>query len=327
MLQFLVMLLALMKVVSSRPDSKVDVNIGISIKSKGQWWTQECGVPIQPLPSHRNRIIDGQDAPIEAIPWQAAIYYIGTHPTNFTQKHFFRCGGAILSPRFVMTASHCFKPHEFNPYKFGVMVGKSNWEQLDRRELYWIRTVHFYPSFDLNNRTKEVPRYDYAIVELWSKIPLTGSSLARAVCLPESDDPILEPGTQVVVSGWGYKNATVTPVEWPIYDLQYREIPIVGRSECQEIYDADTTVNTTREVWDNEICAGDLENGGYGGGCMGDSGGPLTWMDPATSTYKLFAVASWGENCGEKPGIKYYPGRYAKIDYALQWIKDIVNMK
>ena len=60
-----------------------------------------------------SRVVNGQNAQRHAWPWQISLRVNGRHI----------CGGSIIRPRWVLTASHCV---ERNPYPRGytVIVGK-----------------------------------------------------------------------------------------------------------------------------------------------------------------------------------------------------------
>ena len=55
------------------------------------------------------QIINGDSTSIEAIPWQVAIFF---HDEKH-KKWIFRCGGSILTPKFVMMAGHCLLKTEY----------------------------------------------------------------------------------------------------------------------------------------------------------------------------------------------------------------------
>merc|ERR1712072_646207 len=71
------------------------------------------------------------------------------------------------------------------------------------------------------------------------------------------------------------------------------------------------------------LCAGDQSDGGEDA-CQGDSGGPIVKRQ-YSKTKKRFidtyvGVVSWGYGCADKN----YPGVYARVSKANQWIKNVV---
>ena len=58
--------------------------------------------------------------------------------------------------------------------------------------------------------------YDFSILELEEPIPLSGTSKARAACLPETTDTSFDSTDSFVVSGWG-----LSALVWgqPKYDI------------------------------------------------------------------------------------------------------------
>lgn len=60
-----------------------------------------CFVPEQEM---KSRIMGGQEAWAHSWPWQVSLQF-ATMPA---------CGGAIISPLWVVSAAHCFSRSEFN---------------------------------------------------------------------------------------------------------------------------------------------------------------------------------------------------------------------
>lgn len=56
--------------------------------------------------------------------------------------------------------------------------------------------------------------------------------------------------------------------------------------------------------------------------CQGDSGGPLATVDSVTKKPFLVGIVSWGKGCA----VPKYPGVYARVSAAREWIKSIAGV-
>ena len=89
-------------------------------------------------------------------------------------------------------------------------------------------------------------------------------------------------------------------------------MPAITNSECNTAYGGGIT--------DSMICAGYLGEGGKDA-CQGDSGGPFVCANGTKSV--IAGVVSWGYGCAEAQ----YPGVYARVTAALDWINsEMVDM-
>jgi len=122
----------------------------------------------------------------------------------------------------------------------------------------------------------------------------------------KGDDPV--GGTICINSGWGSTSDSQFPV-MP-NNLQYVEMPIVARPDCQEDY---SEVNS---VDDGMICAGVVEGGA--GACSGDSGGPFVCPNQ-NGTLQLSGIVSWGViPCAQGD----FPSVYTNVGYFRDWIDE-----
>ena len=84
-----------------------------------------------------------------------------------------------------------------------------------------------------------------------------------AACLPMSaNDPALEAGHILTVSGWGGLSAGGLGPNV----LHGVQVPYITNNQCQEAY------GSRFQISSNMMCAGDVAEGGINS-CQGDSGG------------------------------------------------------
>lgn len=58
---------------------------------------KKCGT------ANANRILGGAVAKIGSMPWMVLLSY----RPKLEETTFFRCGGSLITPKFVLTAAHC----------------------------------------------------------------------------------------------------------------------------------------------------------------------------------------------------------------------------
>jgi len=156
-----------------------------------------------------------------------------------------------------------------------VYAGDHSRDDLDDHMDHKVEKIHVHPKWSTGSH---LANYDYAILELRKPIPLSGESNARAACLPDkSDGSILAEGTKFVASGWGR-----TSGRGPTPDkLRKVTLPWLPQSDCsRHLYSGLTSAM---------ICAGERGSSV----CMGDSGGPLTFVDAKTKKTKIIGVSSF----------------------------------
>jgi secreted trypsin-like serine protease len=78
-------------------------------------------------------------------------------------------------------------------------------------------------------------------------------------------------------------------------------VPFVDDSQCGQAY--------PELVADEEICAGDWDNGGVDT-CQGDSGGPMFSKDDS-DTWVQIGIVSWGNGCARPQN----PGVYTQVSF------------
>ncbi|KAF1323922.1 Serine protease trypsin-like protein, partial [Globisporangium splendens] len=137
------------------------------------------------------------------------------------------------------------------------------------------------------NNNADTMAYDFMILELASASTYTPAKLDA------SSGAVV--GATATVLGWGVTTENGSQSR----ELRQVGVPILSNTNCAKVLDIDSTM----------LCAGGLANKDS---CQGDSGGPLI-----NSAGTLIGVVSWGNGCG----VAGYPGVYARVSQAVDWIK------
>jgi len=242
-----------------------------------------------------NRIVGGQEATENQLPWQCSIYNgDGT---------WYGCGATLIScdPVIIISAAHCFTGANASPNGKKVVCGDWKRDTTDTNEQSLaISQIINHPSYNINTQANDI-----SILKVTGSFTCSQGKVYPA-CLPSVNKYAYEGWADTITSGWG----TTTSGGSISNTLRYVKVPPVSDATCNEPASYNGQIDAT-----TMICAG-LQAGGKDA-CQGDSGGPLvTKADGVDQGYSLIGVVSFGEGCAAPN--KY--GVYAEFSNYLTWV-------
>ncbi|WP_433350496.1 S1 family peptidase [Micromonospora sp. CA-111912] len=190
------------------------------------------------------------------------------------------CGGALYSPRLVLTAAHCVGSTGTNT-SITATLGAVDLQSSSR---ITVRSNYVYRAPGYNGSGK-----DWALIRLATPV----TTLAT---LPIATSGAYDSGT-FTIAGWGAAREGGAQQRY----LLKATVPFVSDSVCNSNYGGDI-------IPAEEICAG-YASGGTDT-CQGDSGGPMFRRD-ASNAWIQVGIVSWGNGCA-RPN---YPGVYTQVSY------------
>ena len=248
-------------------------------------------LPAQAEALYTPRIVGGIEATPNEYPFTAYLYW-----SSGITSH--RCGGALLSPTWVLTAAHCVSGYSASTFRVAMGM-HSRYGVNPYAQTSAIKRIINHPDYD-----GSVFDYDIALLELVTPMTMTAQvGLAVAGFLPETS-ALYEDGASAVVAGWGttsYGGSSASV-------LRKVTVPIVSNGRCDDGY-----VGIGQPITDRMMCAGETSVGGIDA-CQGDSGGPLFTANAGTFT--VIGIVSSGEGCA----LKDYPGIYTRVSFFESWI-------
>ncbi|XP_059160833.1 brachyurin-like [Physella acuta] len=218
----------------------------------------DCGVSVDDQSQH---VVNGNDAPMYAWPWQ--VYILSENII---------CGGSILNKEWILTAAHCIHQHSKHEEIF---YGNSNLQRT--MDVHSIKT---FKHKDFENKTF---LNDIALVKL--EKPLNFSDSVKPICLPVGN---IWDASPCFVTGWGSTTRNLTAYYDDVMNLQQLRVDIMNQTFCQTLRGFFGFVYT-----DGNIC---IDTAGSDGVYNGDSGGPLScWKN---GKYYVLGVANTGGPMG-----------------------------
>lgn len=261
----------------------------------------KCGRPVV----RRRRVVGGEEADFGEWPWQVSLrkYKEGEFINWGTFEH--KCGGALLSDKWVVTAAHCVLDIEIDDLE--VRLGEHQRKHTQEPFMHIdkaIEKVVIHRNF--NNLTKE---FDIALLKMKDS-PIQFQPNIIPICLPTSSNSLS--GSTGWVTGWG------KVASWRRFmsdELREVEVPIISNKLCEKLFKKSGFPQFIPYIF---LCAG--YNKGGKDTCEGDSGGPLSVKD-RDGSWVLAGITSWGIGCGNG----YSPGVYTRISEFRTWIRKVIK--
>ncbi|XP_070069864.1 serine protease grass-like [Drosophila takahashii] len=258
---------------------------------------QDCGVLSNLIPAQRlrRRITGGRKSSLLSQPWMAFLYM----PSDLEMC---RCGGALISESFVLTAAHCIKLCPRST-ELRVRLG-----ELDLTSPLDCTTYNYQsvcaPPVEEFIIEKSIVHEEFNPFSPWFDVALL--RLNRKVVFKDHIRPICLPLTDELLAFTSVMGQSYIAVGW-------------GKTEDRRF------ANSTMEVHiSTERCSGGRDSsflcasGDYVDTCTGDSGGPLTWSTLYFGKVRTvqFGIVSLGSaDCGI--GQKAY---YMDVPTFMPWI-------
>ncbi|EAT36311.1 AAEL011593-PA [Aedes aegypti] len=256
-------------------------------------WVPNCDESI-------NLIVGGARASPKEFPHMAALGWIDVG--NDSAKYVFKCGGSLISDRYVLSAGHCLltdhgPPHIVRLGELNLVSDDDGFQGID----YGVAEYILHPDY----RPSESRYHDIALLKLNRTVQF-GPAI-RPACLWTSEDPVER---KAIAIGYGQ-----TDFFSPFSNVLMKvSLDLLDYADCSMSYYGGRLL--PESIVESQMCA--LTNGKDT--CIGDSGGPLqVTAKDHSCLYYVVGVTSFGMFCGMQ-----VPSVYTRVAAFADWIERIV---
>ncbi|XP_015112762.1 serine protease snake [Diachasma alloeum] len=252
----------------------------------------QCSMPIDP------RISGGPEIEGKEFPHMVALGWFEKH-----LKFIHRCGGSLISEKWILTASHC--TDNFLKKRGVARLGTTSLSAIRSGTIIGVVEIVRHPEY------KHPKLYaDIALMRLAR--PVVFSDTISPACLHSRFGGVTE---TVWATGWGSLQFGDVQIQDNLHKVK---LEIIDTLPCALAYKR--TIAIPHGIAPSMLCAGDPRGGWKRDTCNGDSGGPLQIYNVETCMHVIVGITSFGKLCGTPD----FPGVYTRVAYYLDWIESIV---
>lgn len=263
-----------------------------------------------------DRIANGNQTSLFEFPWSAILGY-----ENSLGDVEYRCGGSLLTARFVLTAGHCIQETRamtLTTVRLGEYDTSTRVDcQDNRRDSVCAPPVQEIPVQEtIVHPDYDKYRYlnDIALIKLQHRAD-TSDSAVKPICLPITQQLLRSNPQKYVVTGWGTTEQGIKSEK-----LLKATVAAYPRDRCQE---AMSRLSKRVQITDAHFCAGG--EGNNVDTCSGDSGGPIQVASNFNGDVRTvqYGIVSFGQSSCGNSGL--YPGVYTNLRHFLVWVLDNIS--
>jgi len=247
------------------------------------------------------KIVGGSKAIAQEYPWMGSIVM-----DNGAQG----CGASLIHPEWLLTAAHCVPPFNFPGLIPDQVILNSITIDVDdllsESELVQIDSVIIHRDFEFFSTSGS----DIALLHL------AAPSQLKPVQRASYEDGVnFSHGKDAIALGWGLTQSGGGTSDTLLKAL----CEFIDNDTCERLYSVSD--NSFFELnKGRNICAGYFDNNPRGA-ALGDSGGPLFYLDPQTGDPVQVGIVSGGES---DITTREFPGVYTLVPAYNEWIDSII---